>query len=380
MKKIYIFSEDFPPYSGGIAQWALGMAQSLAEAGHRVSVFTRRRADFPVRATGRPFEVCFIEGQNWKQGRSYYCRQSLKNRLRSEVPDIVIATTWNVARGLKHLCRRHGVKLVTVIHGLEVTRKMPLIKRRWLQSTLLGSHKVIAVSRFTREAAVSRYNLPEEHCRVLPNGVDAVRFQPGMDISPLKERYGLAEDEKVILTLARVIRRKGHDYVIRALEPLVKKYAPLRYIICGPGDEAFINELRELARKLKLEQHVTFTGYVDSAELPVFYNLADVYIMPSREIAGDTEGFGITYLEANACEKPVIGGASGGVVDAIVDGETGYLVPPTDVKAIEERLDILLGDKARARNMGRAGRERILNEYTWQALAGRLMKIIDEKE
>ncbi len=356
------------------------MAQSLAADGHRVSVFTRRRADFPVPANGHPFEVHFIEGQNWKQGRSYYCRQSLKNRLRSEVPDIVIATTWNVARGLKQLCRRHGVKLVTVIHGLEVTRKMPLIKRRWLQSTLLGSHRVVAVSGFTRDAAVRRYKLPRGHCRVLPNGVDAGRFQPGMDVTALKKRYRLRDGEKVILTLARVIRRKGHDYVIRALPALIEKHPALRYIICGPGDETFIDELRKLIDELNLKKHVTFTGYVESAELPLFYNLADVYIMPSREIAGDTEGFGITYLEANACEKPVIGGASGGVTDAIVEGETGYLVPPTDAGMIGQRLDALLSDPRLAEKLGRAGRERILREYTWRALAGRLMKIIEEKE
>ncbi len=354
------------------------MAQSMAVAGHGVTVFTRRREDFPVETSGRPFKVSFIEGQNWKQGRTYYCRQTLKNRLRDEVPDIVIATTWNVARGLKYLCRKHGVKLVTVVHGLEVTRAMPLIKKRWLRSTLRGSHKVIAVSEFTRQATEKGFDLPAGHCRVLANGVDVRRFRPGMDTSALMNRLGLNSGNRIILTLARVIRRKGHDYVIRALPALVKKYPSLRYIICGPGDDAFIGELETFIENMNLQNHVIFTGYVESAELPLFYNMADVYIMPSREIAGDTEGFGITYLEANACEKPVIGGASGGVADAIVDGETGYLVPPTDVNRIREKLDALLGDAALAARLGRGGRERILREYTWTALAQKLLDIIEE--
>ncbi|RMH64302.1 MAG: glycosyltransferase family 1 protein [Calditrichaeota bacterium] len=292
-------------------------------------------------------------------------------------PDMVIATTWNVARGLTDVCRRNSIRLVTVIHGLEVTRRMNGLKRRWLRRTLLNSHRVIAVSRFTRQAAVIGYRLPDGLCRVLPNGVDTERFRPGMDVRALRERYGLDEDNKVILTLARVIRRKGHDYVIRALPPLVKKYPGLRYIICGPGDEAFIKELKRIIAERHLQNHVLFTGYVASAELPLFYNLADVYIMPSREIEGDTEGFGITYLEANACEKPVIGGASGGVSDAIHDGETGFLVPPTDVNAIREKLDLLLSDANLAAQMGRNGREKIIREYTWRALAGKLLTMME---
>jgi phosphatidylinositol alpha-1,6-mannosyltransferase len=110
--------------------------------------------------------------------------------------------------------------------------------------------------------------------------------------------------------------------------------------------------------------------------LPAFYNLCDAYIMPSREIAssGDTEGFGITFLEANACEKPVIGGNSGGVVDAIVDGETGLLVDPLDPAAIAEKAILLLTDKALAEKLGIQGRERIEKGFTWRVITEKMMK------
>jgi phosphatidylinositol alpha-1,6-mannosyltransferase len=374
--RIVILSEDFPPYAGGIAQWAHGVATSLHQLGHQVSVVTRYRRSFvPFR---HPFPLHFMHGGHWKQLRTWYCRRAIRDLYRrGERPAVIIATTWNCARGILTIAHRHGTRVVIIVHGLEVTRTMPFLKRWWLKRTLRASHQVIAVSDFTRRAILDACHLPPERVTVVPNGVQVQDFFPGADTTELRRKYNLT-DEKVVLTLARVIERKGHDQVIKALPQVMKKIPRLKYFICGPWNEAWYLRLQLLVRDLGLENTVIFTGYIATHQLNELYNLCDVYVMPSRELAGpgDTEGFGITFLEANACEKPVIGGKSGGVGDAIADGETGFLVDPLDTEALAQKIIRVLEDPALARSMGRRGRERIDKGFTWEAVTGKIINSI----
>jgi phosphatidyl-myo-inositol dimannoside synthase len=375
-KKITILSEDFPPYAGGIAQWAHGVATSLYNLGHTVNVLTRYRRNYvPFQY---PFPLKFMAGSHWKQLRTYYCRRSVKELYQAgRVPDCIIATTWNCARGIVDLGHRYNSRIVTVAHGLEMTRTMSFIKQWWLKRTLRACDRVIAVSGFTQAAILESYKLPPQKVSVVPNGVNTQDFYPSADTAGLRRQFNLT-DEKVVLTLARVIERKGHDQVIKAL-PQVKKAIPrLKYLIAGPWEENCYRKLKKLIGELRLEDTVIFTGYIDTKKINELYNLCDIYIMPSRELAtqGDTEGFGITFLEANACEKPVIGGKSGGVVDAIVDNETGFLVDPLDTQAIAEKIILLLESQALAQKIGRQGRDRILRGYTWEAVSKKILDVI----
>jgi phosphatidylinositol alpha-1,6-mannosyltransferase len=183
----------------------------------------------------------------------------------------------------------------------------------------------------------------------------------------------------VLLTLARIVERKGQDQVVRALPEIVRQVPDAVYCIAGDprGDHA--QWLKPLISELRLDANIRFAGYVEGGEIPAWYNLCDVYVMPSREIAGDTEGFGITFLEANACGKPVIGGNSGGIADAVVNGETGFLVDPLDPGIIAEKAIQLLTDDALAKKLGKQGRERILKGFTWRAVTERLMKELAQK-
>ena len=173
-----------------------------------------------------------------------------------------------------------------------------------------------------------------------------------------------------------MIRRKGHDRVIAAFPEIGRRFPDIKYIICGPRDDLYCRELEAQAESLGIADHVVFAGYAMPEELRLFYNLCDVYLMPSREIEGDTEGFGITYLEANACEKPVIGGDSGGVSDAISDGETGFIVDPADPRQIAGKTIMLLSNRELARRMGKNGLHRIEKGYTWDGIAERLIALI----
>ena len=377
-----IFSEDFPPYPGGIAQWAAGVASSLYKLNFNIHVITRFRDEYPLSPhTLRSLSIGTMQGKHWKQLRTWYCYRELKKRCKKgQIPDAIIATTWNIARGLVPLVRKYDIRLVCVVHGLEITRKMAQSKKKWLTKTLNSCHLVIAVSGFTKKRLLDMYPVSPEKVVVFPNGVDMMLFRPGVDTTSLRSRLNL-KDHKVVLTLARVIERKGHDHVIQAMPKVMQNIPDLKYVIAGSWEESYYKRLKSLVQSLRLEDSVFFTGYVTPDEVVQFYNLCDVYIMPSRELVdrGDTEGFGITYLEANACEKPVIGGRSGGVSDAVIDGATGFLVNPDDVEEIADKLIILLSDPVLSKRFGKQGRERIRDFYTWDVIAKKIAAAIENQ-
>jgi phosphatidylinositol alpha-1,6-mannosyltransferase len=378
-KTIAILSEDFPEKSGGIAQWAAGAAQGLHGLGHRVIVITRRWKEYPAPAEGTyDFPVRFIPGNHWKKLRSWYWRKAIKALYAEGIrPDLLIATTWNAGRGTFGMAARHRTRTALVVHGLEVTRRMGCIKQWWCGNTLHKADTIVAVSAFTGQRVADAFSIDKNKMVTIPNGVDILRFKPGIDSSALRGRLGL-HNRNVLLTLARIVERKGQDQVIRALPTIIRKIPDVTYCVAGDPRGDHTQTLKALVAELRLENHVRFAGYVEPAELPAFYNLCEVYVMPSREIvsSGDTEGFGITFLEANACEKPVIGGNSGGVMDAIVDGETGFLVDPLDPAAIAEKAILLLTDETLSKKLGRQGRERIVKGFTWRAITERMMERI----
>jgi phosphatidylinositol alpha-1,6-mannosyltransferase len=175
-----------------------------------------------------------------------------------------------------------------------------------------------------------------------------------------------------------MVERKGHDMVIRALPRLRGAHPDVRYVICGGGSEADVERLRALARSEGVSELVAFVGHVPEEDVADLYRSCAVCVMPSRILAGgDSEGFGITFLEAGACGRPVIGGRQAGVLDAVVDGETGLLVDPEDPGAIAEAIGGLLDDPQRARRMGEAGRARVLADFTWDRVAGRYLAQLD---
>lgn len=369
--RLLVISEDFPPYPGGIAQWAYGVSTALARKGITVFLLTRYREAYPINNEQSNLHIRFVYGKRWAQFRTVYFRRAVREFLR-EIPDIetVVATTWNAARGLKSIVSTERIRLITVLHGMEILRARSWWKKSLLLHTLHQSDHLIAVSTYTAQQVQKLDPLLQHKMSIFPNGVDPERFRPGLDTSPILHKYGIPNRRPILLTLARVIRRKGHDVVLRVLPLLLDKYPNLLYLICGPADPAYRRELALLVEALNLQEHVFFIDYVPVEEVPLFYNLCDVYIMISREIPeqGDVEGFGITYLEANACGKPVIAGKSGGVQDAVVDGITGLCVDPDDHRAIANAIMRVLENRQFAALLGKNGRKRVEEKLSWDKI------------
>lgn len=247
------------------------------------------------------------------------------------VPTIIVSTHVNfapVARWLKRLAR---VSFVAVGHGIEVWE----IGKRSVRESLRTADQLVAVSDFTRQRMASALGLNPDRIELLPNTFDAEKFRPGRKPPDLLKRYGLTSDQPVILTVARLAaseQYKGYDQVLRALPAVLKKLPDARYIIVGDGPDR--KRVEELSKELGVEESLTLAGYVPSEELSAHYNLCDVFVMPSKG-----EGFGIVFLEALGCGKPVIAGNKDGSVEAVLNGELGMLVDPDDVEAIGEALN-----------------------------------------
>jgi phosphatidylinositol alpha-1,6-mannosyltransferase len=230
------------------------------------------------------------------------------------------------------------------------------------------AHRVIAISKFT-EREVVKLGVEPDRIVVITPGVDVEPFMTEQNVGELRAGMGL-EDCKVILTVGRLTKRKGHAQVIKALPSVLKAVPNARYLIVGTdmGEE---ENLRALAKTLDLEDHVLFVGHVSMEDLPKYYHLCDLFVMANYELehSRDTEGFGIVFLEANACGKPVLGGRAGGVEDAVIDGETGLLVDATDTNELSQTLLRLLMDREYSTLLGTNGRRRVVKSSSWDAKA-----------
>ncbi len=254
------------------------------------------------------------------------------------------------------------------LHGYELTARP-----RLTSFAVRNADANIAVSRFTRDLAIAAGAAPDR-VHVIPNGVDPPEASLDAERDPMP----------TVLTVGRLHRHyKGHDVMLRALPLVDAKVPDVRWVVVGDGP--LRAELEALAATNGLHDRVLFAGQVSDAELAVtvWFRRAHVLAMPARTPAsGAGEGFGIVFLEANAYGLPVVAGGVGGALDAVVDGETGLLVDPTDHAAVADAITGLLQDPERARRLGAAGAERARREFAWPSIAARveaLLRLIAER-
>ncbi|MFN9506591.1 MAG: glycosyltransferase family 4 protein [Rubrivivax sp.] len=308
-----------------------------------------------------PHRVLRVAQWGWR------ARQGWLGALRRVRPQIVVAGNtyncgwlWNASRG-RYL-------KVNYIHGEELTQDLaygPLSRR--LKQAQLESLRCadlnIAVSRFSADLVTELSGASPARLQVLPNAVDVQRFKPLPEPQRLAWRARMGwERRSVLLTVSRLIERKAVDQVLRALACARNLPADWLFVIAGRGPQEPL--LRELVAHLGLQDRVRLLGYVGDEDLPAMYGAADVFIQANRRVNGDTEGFGIVYLEASACGTPVIGGTDGGTADAISEGVSGFRVDGDDVDAVRGAIERLMGDPALRLQMATQGLNRVLDGFT----------------
>ncbi len=351
--RLILLSSEFPPGPGGIGTHAYQLAAHLTRLGWGVRVLAPQAyveagvaAEFNRR---QPFAVTPLPerdaGAGWWAARL----RLIHAAIRQHRPALLVASgrraLWT-ATAIQPLYRRPWV---AVGHGSEFlvpSRPAALLTRR----AIGGAVAVVAVSDYT--AGLVRAAGRPRRLVVIPNAADGRRFRPGLDTSELRRRWGLG-DARVILTVGRVGERKAQDVVIRALPRILAARPDTVYVMVGlPSRQA---EYEALAAELGVAGRVRFAGLLPDEELPAAYNLADAFVLVSRQAAdGDVEGYGIVVQEAALCGVPAVVSQGCGLTEAISEGRTGLSVPPDDPEATAAAVLALLDD---ADHMGRQARE-----------------------
>ena len=205
-------------------------------------------------------------------------------------------------------------------------------------------------------------------------GIDVDHFAP-VDSTQLRKELNL-EGKKVIVSVGRLVHRKGQDHLIEAMPQILESVPEAHLLMIGKGP--YLEHLAKLVAINKLENNVSFIGRIQYAELPRFICAGDIFAMPSRSrLAGlEVEGLGIVYLEASSCGLPVIAGSSGGAPDAVIDGVTGFVVDGTDNQQIAKAAIELLNNPEKAKEMGAAGRQWIIDNWRWEIWSTRFNELL----
>ncbi len=377
MKSLLISAVYFPPQVGGISRIMECLALALGR--DRLCCLTGA-GDGPSAVGPRGARVyrspaAFSQRSKFIKGMSF--GRAIGAILLRERPRAVLLGTVDDGRYGLLLRRWFRIPYVVYAHGNEICRILSVPGEHQLQIRVLAeAARVVAVSRFTAEL-VLRTGVPADRIEVVYPGCDIDAFVPQPADPELRRKLlGSRAGTPVILTTGNLVARKGHDMVIRALTQVRQAAPDVTYLIVGDGPHR--SELERLAGELGVRDHVVFAGRASDAELPAIYALADVFIMASRERReeNDVEGFGLVYLEASACGKPVIGGRSGGVPEAIIHGVTGLLVDPEDPKDIARAITRTLTEPDLSGALGDAGADRVRREFTWPHAADRMHRIL----
>src|ERR1051325_11034275 len=249
-------------------------------------------------------------------------------------PNLIITTHLNFTIVGYWLKRLRGIPYWAVAHGVEAWD----IESPPLRKALRHADCILAVSHYTRDRLLERQDLDPSKIKVLANTFSSEQFRIAPKPAHLLVRYGLTATQPIILTVSRLVaseKYKGYDQILRTLPQIRLGIPEVHYIIVGKGNDRA--RLEHLIAVLDLSKSVTLAGYVPADELCGYYNLCDVFAMPSER-----EGFGIVYLEALACGKPALAGNKDGSTDALCQGELGALVDPDDLGEIARTLTAIL--------------------------------------
>ena len=365
-KKILLVTNDFGPRAGGIETFVIGLLERIK--GHEVTVFTSQQGDTSVydQQWIDKFGVRVIRDQSKILLPSWRVTRAAKKIVAAKNIDVVVFGAAAPLALMSPSLRKSGVKkIIALTHGHEVwwAKIFPFnfaIKRIGKSVdhlTYLGEFTRQAISKpLTRKSAT-------EMVKIAP-GIDTAHFIPQPDAMQKREELGL-QDKKIIISVGRLVHRKGQDNLIQAMPAVLKKIPNAHLLLVGEGP--YRKHLEKLVMKSSLEQNVTFAGRIMYDRLPSYLSAADLFAMPSRSrfFGLEVEGLGIVYLEASACGIPVVAGNSGGAPDAVLEGVTGLCVDGTNIEQITAAIVEICSDAERASHMGAAGRNWIVNQWRW---------------
>jgi phosphatidyl-myo-inositol dimannoside synthase len=382
-----LLAYDFPPIGGGLSRWMGELARHYPPQGLVVSTGQHEGSDDVDNELPNRVDRVSVQARRLRtiQGLLLWSRK-VSSLCRTVKPGFIWCGNIKPAAYPANWAReRTGVPYGIIVHGtdlllLQHQAHQSALKRKVARTLMQPASVIVANSRYTRDLCLTvcqEIGAAREPSavRVVPLGTDPRQFRPGVDSKAVRTRYGLGPG-RWMLTVARLTAHKGIDTSLRVLADLSGRHPDLRYAVVGSGDR--LGELQDLAEQLRVADRVRFLTSVPDHDLPALYNMAVVYLGVSRQADSNVEGFGIALVEASACSLPVVAGRSGGIPDAVREGETGLLVDPTDLKAVAAAVERILGDSALAKQLGAGGRQAVESYFNWDRVTREMIAIAGE--
>jgi glycosyltransferase involved in cell wall biosynthesis len=382
MAKICLVTHFFPPHIGGIEKVAHEQCKRLSRLGYKVSVLTSKT---------------FKQSERSTEGIKVFSYSILNLAERVGIPYPVLS--FKAYKNFVEVIRKcdivhaHGHAYMSSYIACKVAEKYkkPFILTQhntfidyqsWLnlveqindwtvgRVVLKGSDRVITVSRKTMEY-VLKLGADMSKTSVMHNGVDTTFFHP-MNREESRDKLGLPKNKTVILTIRRLVYKNGLDTFIESASLLTRDYPHLLFIVIGKGPNRKLIEKR--VRELDIDDNVRLTGFVPEKLLPLYYNAADYFVIPSSS----GEGLPLVLLEAMACGLPVIATTVGGTPEIVKDMKNGVLVPPRNPKALAETISKFLSNKELGLAIGEEARNTVEDRFTWEENVRQLQNVYDE--
>lgn len=267
------------------------------------------------------------------------------------------------------VAKRIGVPYLTYVHGEELNVASSSRELKWLARRVYRDAQTIVANSNNTASLLAEDWLPSgARPKVLTPGIDTATYHPARNNAQVRNQLGWG-DRRVVLTVGRLQKRKGHDRMLQALPAIRAEVPDVLYAIVGDGDES--NNLVALANELGVQESVRFYNALEGDRLLAAYQQCDLFALPNREVEGDIEGFGIVLLEAQACGKPVIAGNSGGTSETFLDGETGFLVDATSPEKLAEAVLKAFRSPGKLEEMGASARDWTVRNFDWCKLSAR---------
>ncbi len=389
MNVCFVTPEYFP-ISGGTGAYVYYLSHSLQKLGHNVHVVARDKQESEKLVNG--IYVHYIKGAGnaltkyWRFARSASKKiEELNKQIGFDVihANLPLVPSFAIPKDASKalVCAVHstwkGEAIVTKRDNpkkLNPNEKSMLrynfLLRSYEKKLMKRSDALIAVSKYTVDELTELYGIDEKKIHVIYNGVDVQKFKPRPDRAELRREFGLEDEKKIVLFVGRLYHRKGLEILLRSIPPVLQEFSDVKFVISGKGFKKKEESLRNLAKQLDIEDHVTFLGYVPDEKLPNLYSASDIFVLPAIY-----ENFPFAILEAQATGLPVISTKVGGIPEFLVDNENGFLIDPGDSAQLTQRVLALLQDPKLAKEMGMRGRKLIEEKFSWRLITNQVIDL-----
>lgn len=360
--KTLLITLEFPPTNGGVATY-YGSLLSNWPIGENLSVLHNNQGELDKKHGFFSWRLAF--GALWRKLQ------------RSKFDYILVGQVLPLGTVTYIISLFKPIKYGVFLHGMDLSYTLRSLRKKIITKLILKkADKIICANSYVAKKTKEYYaglNLEEKIYVVNPGIAVNTPIIDQNEIRALKEQYNL-ESKTILFTLARLVKRKGIDMTIKALESMSdKELENLVYFIGGQGiDEAYLKKIVSD----RLAAKIIFLGPLTESRKWTWLTLSDIFIMPARNIHGDFEGFGIVYLEANLSGSPVIAGLSGGVKDAVIDGYNGLMVDPINIQEIKEAILKLANDLGLRQQLGEQGRRIVQEKFNWEKQVAAIVDLI----